>query len=186
MGTVKGSLKVPGRTDTWTVQALRFKLQNARFVRGAWGGTYLVTGGRVTFTSKATGECTSNTTASFSLGRLPWEAAAISFLQNRREPGYAYQARVAKEQGTQGQPRSAPSRGGTFPRPDVVRPAGGLWLLTDIGERFVPGKRLRGSYKVQSARDGTSSCDVEPRAAAVAAASSSSARARRRSAAAPR
>src|SRR5688572_17021389 len=61
VGTVKGTLRMPGRVDTWTVQALKFKLQNARFVRGASGGTYLVTGGRVTYTSKSTGECKSTT-----------------------------------------------------------------------------------------------------------------------------
>jgi hypothetical protein len=27
---------------------------------------------------------------------------------------------------------------------DVVSPAGGLWLLSDIGQRLVPGKRLSG------------------------------------------
>ena len=148
VGTATGTMRMPGRVDTWTVQALRFKLQNARFVRGAWGGTYLVAGGRVTFTSKATGECKSTTTASFSLGRLPWDAAAISFLQNRRDPGYAYQARVAKEHPVNVTQECA-DPGGSYTRKELVSPAGGLWLHTDIGERFVPGKPLRGSHREQ-------------------------------------
>ena len=156
VGTVKGTLRMPGRVDTWTVHALRFNLQNARFVRGAWGGTYLVTGGRVMFTSKATGECKSTATASFSLGRLPWNAAAISFLQNRRDPGYGYQARVAKEHPVKVTQVCA-DPGGSYKQQDTVSPAGGSWLLTDISERLVPGKRLRGSYKVQSDYGGASS-----------------------------
>ena len=155
VGTVKGTLRMPGRVDTWTVQALRFKLQNARFVRGAWGGTYLVTGGRVTFTSKATGECKSAATASFSLGRLPWNAAAISFLQNRRDPGYGYQARVAKERPVKVTQVCA-DPGGSYKQQDTVSPAGGSWLLTDISERLVPGKRLSGRHTEQS-YNGTSS-----------------------------
>jgi hypothetical protein len=149
VGTVKGTLRMPGRVDTWTVQALRFKLQNARFVRGAWGGTYLVTGGGVTFTSMATGECKSTTTASFSLGRLPWDAAAISFLQNRRDPGYGYQARVAKEHPIRVTQECA-DPGGSYKQQELVSPAGGLWLLTDISERLVPGRRLRGSHTERS------------------------------------
>ena len=184
VGTVKGTLRMPGRVDTWTVQALRFKLQNARFVRGAWGGTYLVTGGRVTFTSKATGECKSTTTGSLSLGRLPWIAAAISFLQNRRDPGYGYQARVAKEHPVKVTQVCA-DPGGSYKQQDTVSPAGGSWLLTDISERLVPGKRLRGTpHGAIPLRH--EQLDVEPCAAPLAAASSSSARARRRSAAAPR
>jgi hypothetical protein len=69
VGTAKGTLRMPGRIDAWTVQGLTYKLQNARFARGRWGGVYLVTGGRVTFTTKATGECKSSTTGGFSLGR---------------------------------------------------------------------------------------------------------------------
>jgi hypothetical protein len=141
-------MRMPGRIDTWTVQGLRFKLQNARFVRGAWGGTYLVTGGRVAFTSKATGECKSTTTASFSLGRLSWNAAAISFLQNRRDPGYGYQARVAKEHPVK-VTQECTDGGETYTQQELVSPAGGLWLHTDIGERLVPGKRLRGSHTEQ-------------------------------------
>jgi hypothetical protein len=88
---------MPGRIDTWTVHGLTFKLQNARFARGRWGGVYLVTGGRVTFTSKATGECKSSTSGSFSLGRMTWDKGSILFLQNLREPGYGYQASATKE-----------------------------------------------------------------------------------------
>ena len=156
MGTVKGTLRVPGRTDTWTVQGLRFKLQNARFARGRWGGTYLVTGGRVTFTSKATGECMSTTTASFSLGRLPWDAGSISFLQNLREPGYAYLARVTKEHPVK-VTQECTEAGETYERQELVSPAGGLWLLTDIGERLVPGKRLSGRHTEQSSYNGSRS-----------------------------
>ncbi len=97
VGTVTGSLRTGGRVDSWTVRYLTFKLQHARLARGRWGGTYLVTGGRVTFTTTAKGACSSTTSGSFSLGRLSWDAAAISFLQNLGEPGYAYQARVAKQ-----------------------------------------------------------------------------------------
>jgi hypothetical protein len=144
VGTVTGSLRTGGRVDSWTVQDLTFKLQHARLARGRWGGTYLVTGGRVTFTTTAKGACSSTTSGSFSLGRLSWDAAAISFLQNLREPGYAYEARVAKE-------HPVPAEGTCA---EDVSPAGGLWLLTDIGQRLVPGKRLAG-HRAESSERGT-------------------------------
>jgi hypothetical protein len=139
VGTATGTLRVPGRVDTWAVRGLTFRLQNARFARGRWGGTYLVTGGRVTFTTTAAGDCTGTESGSFSLGRLSWDAASISFLQNLRSPGYAYPARVAKEH-----PVTVGRRCAGAARQDLVSPAGGLWLLSDIGERLVPGKRLAG------------------------------------------
>jgi hypothetical protein len=149
VGTATGTLRMSGRIDTWTVQGLTFKLQNARFARGRWGGTYLVTGGRVTFTSKATGECKSNTTGSFSLGRMTWDRGSILFLQNHREPGYGYQASATKEHPVK-VTQECNDRGETFARQEVVSPAGGLWLHTDIGERLFPGKRLRGSHMERS------------------------------------
>ena len=139
VGTVTGTLRVPGRVDTWAVKGLTFRLWNARFARGRWGGTYLVTGGRVTFTTTAAGGCTGTKSGSFSLGRLSWDAASISFLQNLRSPGYAYQARVSKEH-----PLTVTQQCDGAPRQELVSPAGGLWLLSDIGERLVPGKRLAG------------------------------------------
>ena len=148
VGTVTGTLRTSGQIDTWTVQRLTFKLQNARFVRGAWGGTYLVTSGRVSFTTKADGECTSTKSGSFSLGRLSWSAAAISFLQNRTSPGYAYQARVSKEHPVNVTKRCADG----FVMRDLVSPAGGSWLHTDIDERLVPGKRLAGRYTIREER----------------------------------
>jgi hypothetical protein len=153
VGTAQGTLRMPGRTDTWTVQGLTFKLQNARLARGRWGGTYLVTGGRVTFTSKATGECKSSTTASFSLGRMTWDKGSILFLQNLREPGYDYLARVTKEHPVK-VTQQCNDRGETYTNQEVVSTAGGLWLLTDIGERIFPGRRLSGSHREQS-YDGT-------------------------------
>lgn len=139
VGTATGTLRIPGRIDTWAVRGLTFRLQNARFARGRWGGTYLVTGGRVTFTTTAAGDCTGTKSGSFSLGHLSWDAASISFLQNLRSPGYAYQARVAKEH-----PVAVSQRCAGAARQDLVSPAGGLWLLSDIGDRLVPGKRLAG------------------------------------------
>ena len=76
-----------------------------------------------------------------SLGRLNWDAASISFLQNLREPGYAYGARVLKEH---------PVRAAQCA--EAISPAGGLWLLTDIGGRLVPGKGLAGHRNERSAR----------------------------------
>ena len=147
VGAVTGSLRTSGRVDTWTVRDLTFRLQHARFARGRWGGTYLVTGGRVTFTTTAKGACSSTTSGSFLLGRLSWDAAAISFLQNLREPGYAYQARVAKQHPVAAKGcADAPGTAGP------VSPAGGLWLLTDIGRRLVPGRRLSGRYTDSSDR----------------------------------
>jgi len=138
VGTVTGTLRMGDRIDTWKVDGLTFTLQSARFARGRWGGTYLVTGGRVAFTSTANGTCPA-TKGSLSLGRLSWDAASISFLQNLRSPGYAYQARVAEEH-----PVTVGLRCAGAARQDLVSPAGGLWLLSDIGERLVPGKRLAG------------------------------------------
>jgi hypothetical protein len=129
------------------VRNLTFKLQHARLARGRWGGTYLVTGGRVTFTTTAKGACSSTTSGSFSLGRLSWDAAAISFLQNLREPGYAYQARVAKQH-----PVAAKGCADAPGTAEPVSPAGGLWLLTDIGRHLVPGKRLSGRHTDSSDR----------------------------------
>lgn len=103
--------------DTWTARGLTFRLQSARFARGRWGGTYLVTGGRV------------------------------SFLQNLRSPGYAYQARVSKENPVAGK-QCAGAAGTQVP----VSPVGGLWLMTDIGERLVPGKRPSGRFADSSDR----------------------------------
>jgi hypothetical protein len=148
VGTVTGSLRTSERVDTWTVKSLAFRLQNARLARGRWGGTYLVTGGRVTFTTTAMGACTSKKSGSFSLGRLSWDAAAVSFLQNLREPGYAYQARVSKEHPVTVTQRCA----GAPTAQEIVSPAGGLWLMTDIGERLVPGKRIAGRHTDSSER----------------------------------
>jgi hypothetical protein len=82
------------------------------------------------------------------LGRLPWDAAAISFLQNRRDPGYTYQARVSKEHPVKVTQECA-DPGGAYTRTELVSPAGGLWLHTDIGERLVPGRRLSESHTEQ-------------------------------------
>ena len=147
VGTVTGSLRTSGRVDTWTVRDLTFKLQHARLARGRWGGTYLVSGGRVTFTTAGKGSCPSTTSGSFSLGRLSWDKASISFLQNLGEPGYAYQARVAQEHPvTAKECADVPGTGGP------VSPAGGLWLMTDIGRRLVPGRRLAGRFTDSSDR----------------------------------
>jgi hypothetical protein len=145
VGTATGVLRADGRVDTWTVRGLTFRLQSARFARGRWGGTYLVTGGRVAFRTTAGATCPSTASGSFSLGRLSWDAAAVSFLQNLREPGYAYQARVSKEH-----PVTVKCGGSTVQQ--LVSPAGGLWLMTDIGERLVPGKRLAGRHTDSSDR----------------------------------
>jgi len=151
VGTVTGTLRTADHTDVWRVSGLTFRLQNARFARGRWGGTYLVTGGRVTFTSAAKGECRYSTAGALSLGRLPWLAASISFLQNLRGSGYSFQGRVLK-------PRELPvvreCGDGTdaYAMNDTVDPAGGLWLMTDISERLQPGRRLRGSHTVRSDR----------------------------------
>ena len=144
VGTASGTLRTNGRVDTWTVRGLTFRLQHARYARGRWGGTYLVSGGTVSFTTKTTGMCAGTKSGSFSLGRLSWDAASISFLQNLREPGYAYEARVAKE-------HPVPAEGTCA---EDVSPAGGLWLLTDIGQRLVPGKRLAG-HRAESSERGT-------------------------------
>ena len=150
VGTATGTLRIPGRVDTWTVRGLTFKLQNARFARGRWGGTYLVTGGRVTFTTTATGDCTGAKSGSFDLGRLSWDAAAISFLQNLRSPTYGYEARVAKEHPV---PVGLSCAGAA--RQDEVSPAGGLWLLSDFGARFLPGKRIAGRHTESEPGRGT-------------------------------
>src|SRR5262249_39781569 len=140
VGTVTGTLRTYGQIDTWTVQGLTFRLQNARFARGRWGGTYLVKGGRVSFTTKATGGCTGTTSGAFSLGALSWDAASISFLQNLGSPGgYGYQARVSKQH-----PVNVAKLCSGAPNRELVSPAGGQWLTTDIGARLVPGKRLAG------------------------------------------
>ncbi len=139
-GTVTGTLRANGRVDTWRVEGLTFTLQSARFARGRWGGTYLVTGGRVAFSSSG-GSCTAK--GSFSLGHLSWDAASISFLQNLRSTGYAYQARVAREHPVASSPECTD-----------VSPGGGLWLLTDIDERLVPGKRLSG-HRTESSHGAT-------------------------------
>src|SRR3954453_8557967 len=121
VGTVMGTLRMNGRVDAWKVEGLTFRLQSARFARGRWGGTYLVTGGRVTFTIATTGACTSTKSGAFSLGRLSWDGASISFLQNLREPGYGYEVRVAKEHPVAAAPECADVPG----MDDVVSPAGG-------------------------------------------------------------
>jgi hypothetical protein len=150
VGTVTGTLKMPGRTDTWTVKGLTFRLWNARFTRGRWGGTYLVSGGRVTFKTTATGGCTGSRAGSFSLGRLSWDAAAISFLQNLRTPTYAYEARVSKEH-----PLTVTKLCAGASSQELVSPAGGLWLRTDIGQRLVPGRRLAGRQTESDPGPGT-------------------------------
>src|SRR5262245_7506754 len=163
VGTATGTLRVPGRTETWTVRGLTFRLQSARLARGRWGGTYLVTGGTVSFTSTATGGCSSMTSGSFPLGRLTWEAASISFLQNLGEPGYAYQARVSKQHPVTVTVECTDDYGTSATR-QPVSPAGGNWLHTDIGERFEPGRRLSGSYTVRDERGTTTwSWNLAPR-----------------------
>ncbi|HSS72949.1 MAG TPA: hypothetical protein VLK53_05215 [Gaiellaceae bacterium] len=138
-GTATGTLRANGRVDTWTVEGLTFTLQNARLARGRWGGTYLVTGGRVTFSSSG-GSCTAK--GSFSLGHLSWDAASISFLQNLRSTGYAYRP------GWREHPVAS--------SPDCtdISPGGGLWLLTDIDEHLIPGKRLSG-HRTESSHGAT-------------------------------
>jgi hypothetical protein len=146
VGTVAGTLRTSGQVDTWTVQRLTFKLQKARYARGRWGGTYLVTSGHVSFTTKATGECKSTKSGSFALGRLSWDAASISFLQNLGPPGgYGYQARVSKQHPVNVTKQCADG----FTMRELVSPAGGFWLGTNIGERMVPGKRLAGRYVIR-------------------------------------
>jgi hypothetical protein len=140
VGSASGTLRTDARVDTWKVTGLTFRLQSARFARGRWGGTYLVSGGRVSFTTMLSGSCTGAQSGSFSLGRLSWDAGAVSFLQNLRSAGYAYEARVSKEKPV------------TVAGCAEVSPAGGLWLLSDIGERLVPGKRLSGSRTERSDR----------------------------------
>jgi hypothetical protein len=152
VGTATGTLRVAGgRVDTWTVRGLTFRLQNARFARGRWGGTYLITGGRVTFTTTATGDCNAKKSGSFSLGHLSWDAASLSFLQNLREPGYAYEARVSKEHPVTVTQTCADGAS----RQDLVSPAGGLWLLSGIGARLVPGKRVAGRHTESDPGRGT-------------------------------
>lgn len=149
VGTVTGTLRTSGQIDKWTVQKLTFGLQNARYARGRWGGTYLVTSGQVSFTTKANGECTSQKSGSFSLGRLSWDAASISFLQNLGSPGgYGYQARVSKQHPVNVTKQCADG----YVMRELVSPAGGLWLGTDIGERLVPGRRLAGRYTIREER----------------------------------
>jgi hypothetical protein len=149
VGTVTGTLRTSGQIDTWTVQRLTFKLQNARYARGRWGGTYLVTSGQVSFTTKANGECKSTNSGSFALGRLSWDAASISFLQNLGPPGgYGYQARVSKQHPVNVTKQCADG----YTMRELVSPAGGFWLGTNIGERMVPGKRLAGRYVIREDR----------------------------------
>ena len=109
--------------------------------------------------------------------------------QNLREPGYGYQARATKEHPVK-VTQECTDRGETFTRQEVVSPAGGLWLHTDIGERLLPRqapeRRPHGAVGVRH-----ENLDVEPCAAPIAAASGSprrwsSTRAGRRSGAAPR
>ena len=151
IGTVTGTLRTNGQVDAWTVKGLTFRLQNARYARGRWGGTYLVKGGRVSFTTKATGECKATNTGGFALGALSWDAASISFLQNLGPPGgYGYQARVSKQHPV----NVAKTCTDGYVMRDLVSPAGGQWLNTDIGQRLVPGKRLAGRYVIREA-DGT-------------------------------
>lgn len=146
VGTVTGTLRTYGQIDTWMVRNLTFRLQKARFARGRWGGTYLVKGGRVSFTTKASGGCTGTKSGSFSLGALSWDAASISFLQNLGPPGgYGYQARVSKQHPV----NVAKVCSGAPPNPELVSPAGGQWLNTNIGQRLVPGKRLVGRYVIR-------------------------------------
>jgi hypothetical protein len=146
VGTVAGTLRTSGQVDTWTVQRLTFKLQNARYARGRWGGTYLVTSGHVSFTTKANGECKSTKSGSFALGHLSWGAASISFLQNLGPPGgYGYQARVSKQHPVNVTKQCADG----YTMRELVSPAGGFWLGTNIGERMVPGKRLAGRYVIR-------------------------------------
>jgi hypothetical protein len=151
VGTATGTLRTADHTDVWRVSGLTFRLQNARFARGRWGGTYLVTGGRVTFTSAAKGECRYSTAGGLSLGRLPWLAASISFLQNLRGSGYAFQARVVKPREIL-VVRQCGEGTDAYTMNDAVTPAGGLWLMTDISERLQPGRRLRGSHTDRSDR----------------------------------
>jgi hypothetical protein len=149
VGTVTGTLRTSGQIDTWTVQRLTFKLQNARYARGRWGGTYLVTSGQVSFTTKANGECKSTNSGSFALGRLSWDAASISFLQNLGPPGgYGYQARVSKQHPVNVTKQCADG----YTMRELVSPAGGFWLGTNIGERMVPGKHLAGRYVIREDR----------------------------------
>ena len=186
VGTAQGTLRMPGQIDTWTVQGLTFKLQNARFARGRWGGTYLVTGGRVTFTSKATGECKSSTTASFSLGRMTWDTGSILFLQNLREPGYGYQARATKEHPVK-VTQECNDRGGDVHQTGGREPGRGAVVAHGHRRaplsRQAPARKPHGAVGVRHEK-----LDVEPCAAPLVAAVAkpSSARAGRRSAAAPR
>jgi hypothetical protein len=150
VGTATGTLRAPGRVGTWTVRGLTFRLQNARYARGRWGGTYLVTSARVTFDTTTKGQCTSTKSGSFSIGRLSWESGSIAFVQNLRSPAYAYQARVSKEHPVTVTQECAGAPG----IDDLVSPAGGLWLLTDIDEPLVPGKRLTGR-RTQTSDRGT-------------------------------
>ena len=151
VGTVTGALRTGDRTDTWTVKGLTFKLLNARLARGRWGGTYLATAGRVTFMTKDTGEGRYATTGSLALRHLSWDSAAISFLQNMRETGYTYQGRATKSREIT-VARKCGDGDDAYTTHEIVSPAGGLWLETDISERFQPGRRVRGSYTDRSDR----------------------------------
>src|SRR5262245_32797496 len=84
VGTVTGTFHAGDHTDTWTVSGITYRLFNARFARGRWGGNYKLTGGRVMFTSSGSGDCRYVEKGSFALGSLPWGEASIDFLQNLR------------------------------------------------------------------------------------------------------
>ena len=144
VGTVTGTFRGAGRIDTWTVSGIDFRLSNARFARGRWGGNYLVRAGRVSFVSRGTTECRFVAKGALDLGRLSWESASIDFLQDR-SGSFTYVGSVSKLHGAHAQATcSGPD--GSYSQPVELAPAGGAWLHTDIAERFVPGHRLSGSY----------------------------------------
>jgi hypothetical protein len=98
-----------------------------------------------------------------SLGRLPWTAASISFLQSLHDTGYSYQARATKPREIT-VTRQCGSGDDAYTSRELVSPAGGLWLVTDINERFQPGRRVSGSYTDRSDRGvRTWTCNLSPR-----------------------
>jgi hypothetical protein len=143
-GTVTGSYRFGHVVESWTVSKVTYKLFNFRFARGSWGGNYRLTGGKVTYQSAETGECAYNTSGSLQLGKLPWSAANINFLQLRGST-YGYSGTASKSHRV-AVTEKCEQAGEQYTSTRQINPAGGLWIQTRFSQKFRLGHRIKGHY----------------------------------------
>jgi hypothetical protein len=149
-GTVTGSFRaIDGNVKIdWKVTGLRYELYNARLARGTWGGNYRALRGTVTYTASGTdGECRWSSAGKLSFGRLSFVDGQVTFLQSARTGRYDYEGRATTKRQDRVTETCVDADGVGYTRPSQVTISRAGWWDTGLSQRFIPGARLKGSYR---------------------------------------